>query len=71
MLNTLLRKLRERRDLRVREGKLRDARQARSTARKAYLDAWTRGDTRDMHHAELRLKAATLDELAASRQGWA
>jgi hypothetical protein len=67
MLNTLLRKLRERRDLRVREGKLRDARQARSDARISYLEAWTRGDTREMHRATERLVAATTRELQAGR----
>lgn len=39
----------------------------RAAARQAYLDAWTRGDTRSMHHAELRLKRATLAELQAGR----
>lgn len=67
MLNTLLRKLRERRDLRVRYGKLREAQRSRSNARQAYLEAWTRGDTRDMHRAGMALQEATLAELQASR----
>lgn len=46
---------------------LASAQAARSAARQAYLDAWTRGDTRDMHRAELKLKSATLAELMASR----
>jgi len=34
-------------------------------ARRAYIDAVRRGDTRDIHHAHLRHKRATTAHLAA------